>query len=350
MALFVFGAGATRGCSFVDPSTHPCIPPLDRDFFTQLQRIRGRKHQKLVSDVMGDVVRLFGTNFDVTMETVFTTVEHTRRMVKLTGGSRDFNEAELAEISSRLKQAIAAVFEESLCIQKNNRTTRRPRTCNWHRRFIQNCLRRGDVIISFNYDCILDYSLKHFGSGKWNAHKGYGFKLQPGGRGLAGESFWQPEKPTSPDLTVKLLKLHGSLHFQIDDVDDTSSALELKERPYTRQGGDLKFSIIPPEWHKRFDKGVFAHLWKQASDSIYDAEHIVLVGYSLPPTDLHSTALFRTSVRKDRLKSLVVVNPNQEARKRARTVLQRGIAEQTRVLSFDSLGELVAADRAVWRI
>ena len=39
MALFVLGAGATRGASFVDPVKNPCLPPLDLDFYAQLQRI-----------------------------------------------------------------------------------------------------------------------------------------------------------------------------------------------------------------------------------------------------------------------------------------------------------------------
>ena len=29
MALFVLGAGATRGASFVNPANNPCLPPLD---------------------------------------------------------------------------------------------------------------------------------------------------------------------------------------------------------------------------------------------------------------------------------------------------------------------------------
>lgn len=114
MALFVFGAGATRGCSFVQPTKSPCIPPLDRDFFTQLQRVSNQKHQKLVRAVMQDVVELFGPNFDFTMETVFTTLEHTIRMLKTTGKHRDFKVADLQAKRDRLKQAIAVILEDSL--------------------------------------------------------------------------------------------------------------------------------------------------------------------------------------------------------------------------------------------
>jgi hypothetical protein len=350
VTLFVFGAGATRGCSFVDSNKRPCLPPLDRDFFTQLQRIRHKKHQSLVTGVIRDVVRLFGTNFDATMENVFTTVEHTRRMIKLTGGNRDFNDADLEEMSNRLRQAIAAVFEEALCRRSGGRATRDPRPCSFHGRFVREHLKAGDAIVSFNYDCVLDFTLKEHGLGKWNPHRGYGFKLRPGGRGLTGDKFWEPKISAAPGKSVRLLKLHGSLHFKIDDIAVADSPVNLKNRPYTKQKGQVQFSIIPPEWHKRFDEGVFGHLWKQASDAIYEAEHIVFVGYSLPVTDLHSTALFRTSVKTAKLKSLVIVNPDRDARRRTRAVLQRGLNETTRVLSFDSLAEFVAVDRAVWSL
>ena len=52
MALFVLGAGATRGASFVDPVKNPCLPPLDLDFYAQLQRIANSKHQKTVREVI----------------------------------------------------------------------------------------------------------------------------------------------------------------------------------------------------------------------------------------------------------------------------------------------------------
>ena len=76
MAVIILGAGATRGCSFVDESKDPSCPPLDGDFFTQLQRISNSKHKKLIQEVMKDTVEIFGSNFNVTMETVFTTLEH----------------------------------------------------------------------------------------------------------------------------------------------------------------------------------------------------------------------------------------------------------------------------------
>lgn len=181
MALFVFGAGATRGASYVDPRKHTCLPPLDRDFFTQLQRIGNPKHKTLITDVLKDVIELFGANFDSTMETVFTTLEHTIRMIKTTRENRDFKLQDLEAKRDRLQQSIAAVLEESLTSKKGRSSSLKARECRQHRDFVERVLKHKDTIISFNYDCLLDFTLKRRGSHKWNAHYGYGFNLGPKG-------------------------------------------------------------------------------------------------------------------------------------------------------------------------
>lgn len=101
MAVFVFGAGATRGCEFVDPKKNPCLPPLDDDFFTQLQRIRNKKHKALVISVIKDVVLLFGKNFNVTLEMAYATFDQTRRMLLATRETHDFKVADLDGMQTR---------------------------------------------------------------------------------------------------------------------------------------------------------------------------------------------------------------------------------------------------------
>ena len=349
MALVVLGAGATRGASFVDANKDPCLPPLDGDFFTQLQRVRNPKHHPLISEVMADVVELFGQNFDATLETVFATLENTIRMLQVTGENRDYKSSQLKEKRTRLKQAIAVVLEDSLANKYQDGTSSlTPRECDHHATLVKDILRPNDTIISFNYDCVIDFALRAHGQEKWHPRYGYGLFLGSHGSKLTGDDFWKPEKPGTNSKTIYLYKLHGSLNFQFDDELDEKSGTTLKQRPYTKQQGNLQFSIIPPEWNKAYDKGPFTRLWKHAASAINQAEHIVMIGYSLPTTDLHATALFRTSVRKARLKSLVLVNPDSDARRRARSVLQRGFNASTKVLSLDTMSAFSALDRAVW--
>jgi hypothetical protein len=272
MALFVLGAGATRGCSFVDPIDDPCLPPLDADFFTQLQRIQNTKHQTLITAVMKDVVDLFGFNFSVTMENVFTTLEHTLRMLEVSGESRDFKKADLKEKRDRLVQAVSIVLEESLTQRgRTGGSTLDIKVCECHSKLVQEHLIPRDDIISFNYDCVIDYALKENGDNKWNAKHGYGFPLGSHSSRFKGYSFWQPASPSLKPESIHLYKLHGSLHFKTA-VTTSKTVVTLKQRPYTHQKGNLKFSIIPPEWHKSYDKGIFSNIWANGAKAINHAE------------------------------------------------------------------------------
>lgn len=352
MALIVLGAGATRGASFVeDPQDGSiCLPPLDGDFFTQLQRVANPKHEDTITEVLKDVVSLFGHNFRVTLETVFTTIEHTLRVVNATKGTAGWNPADLEKKRVRLRQAIAAVMEESLTtdISTGSGRGRHLRECKHHKSLVEK-LKASDAIISFNYDCLIDYALKQHGKGKWNARYGYGLPMPKGkGSHIKGEKQWTHNGTRKPNKnrTVRLLKLHGSIHF----LSQAKGLFSLKQRPYTRQHGNLQFEIIPPEWNKRFDAGVFRKLWGIARDKIHKATTIVVIGYSFPLTDLHTSALFRISVSKEKLKRVIIVNPDAEARRRTRDVLRRGFSPDTRVLVFDRLSDFATVGRTLWDV
>lgn len=347
MRLFLFGAGATRGASFVSIKDNACLPPLDNDFFTQLQRIKNPKHDAIIKDVIRDVTSIFGTNFQLTLETVFSTLENIIRMVKTAGEKRDFKVEELEKMRINLLQAIAAVLEESLAVKlhptkqqsvRKNPSSLKHQECTFHAKLVK-LLVPSDNLISFNYDCLLDDALRDHGNLKWNAQYGYGFPLRKHGL-LKGFEYWQPKSPASKDNTIKLFKLHGSLHFKFK-----GKILTLKERPYTKQKGNLQFEIIPPEVRKDFDEdgSKFSKLWKQAGSSIHKAKTLVIIGYSFPRTDLHSTALFRVSLKKNGLEKLIIVNPDKQARMRTREVLIRGISSRTRIMVFDSLRDLIEA-------
>lgn len=351
MALFVLGAGATRGCSFVDPKSDPCLPPLDGDFFTQLQRVGNPKHRQLITEVMSNIVDLFGPNFETTMEQVFTTLEHSIRMLAVTREVESRVGAELKSERDRLVQAIAVALEDSLTVRDTEgHSSHKPRSCEHHKRLVSERLSPRDDLISFNYDCVLDYALTQHGRGKWNPRYGYGFVLGARGSRLTGDEHWMPPGfVVAQNRTVHLLKLHGSLHFVVGGAQGRER-VQLKKLPYARKKGNLKFTIIAPESHKAYDKGVFTNLWRRAAQAIRRAEHIVVIGYSMPQTDAHATALFRTSLQPQRLKSVVVVNPDRNARHRIRTVLQRGFHRETRVLSFEKMEHFVAAPREIWEL
>lgn len=359
--VVVLGAGATRACSFVDSGKFTCLPPLDGDFFTQVQRVPDQKHRALVTSLVRDTVDLFGHNFTLTLEAAFTTVEHSLRMLEATrSSSATSRKKELRSQRDRLLSALSMVLEASLVERNSGRPTHEARDCCHHQKLVCDVLQPGDAIISFNYDCMIDDALRRHGANKWNAHHGYGFKLGPRGTDLQGDDYWSPKDlngvSTASDKasTIRVHKLHGSLHFRFDEPTGrarkkTRPSVVLKSRPYTKQRGTPRFSIIPPESNKAYDKGLFAGLWRGAAQSLSDAKHLVVVGYSFPATDLHSASLFRNSLKRNSLRSLVVVNPDPAARRRTREVMQRGFSADTRVLSFKSMDEFLATQTTVWR-
>ena len=72
------------------------------------------------------------------------------------------------------------------------------RTCPVHDAVVSRWLRPGDVVISFNYDLIMDASLAL--SGEWNEKDGYGFE--------SDSTLLYPTQPA-----YLLLKPHGSLNW-----------------------------------------------------------------------------------------------------------------------------------------
>lgn len=330
--LIVFGAGATRGASF--GYTPECQPPLNRDFFTQLQRIT-HKHNKLVKEVVADVIELFDSNFQLTLEEYFTQLEFLSATAGLATSTTRKAAGDLARKRDRLMAALSAVLETST----NRAITSVGRGCEYHIRLVQS-LRPGDVLVSFNYDCVLDDALRRAGGSAWSALHGYGF---PPRRTVVGSAYWDSPTPAiTPNETIYLLKLHGSLNWQLPAGD--AAEIYLKQRLH-QQYGTPRFTIIPPEWNKGArEQPVFNLLWRRAFNAIQRAEQIAIVGFSFTPTDLHVESLFRLALAKSKLRTLVIANPSFEDRQRIRRVFAGSLAANgTVVRQYDSLQAMVAA-------
>lgn len=351
--VFVLGAGATRGCSFVGDmkSKGQCLPPLDTDFFTQLQRVSSAAHSKRINRLISGLVKWFGPNYALGMEQVFCHLEHAERMLRHLGAQAKSEYQQVTELKNDLEQSIGIILGESLTnVPGGGKGSYELRECDWHDKLITRLADRGDGFITFNYDCVLDDSLRRCGADKWNPHYGYGIKLGAKGKGLTGDAYWTPPSVSMPtrDQTIQVHKVHGSLHFKVGVSDFT-----LKQRPYGNthsQTGDMHFSIIAPESSKAYDKGHFGQTMQNAHSSLRGANRLVVIGYSLPPSDQHAEALFRFGVKKRALDSLVIVNPDRAARRRIRSAVQAGLKPSTRVLSFDHLQEFAQADETIWKL
>jgi hypothetical protein len=323
------GAGATRGASFVKDS-FGALPPLDRDFFTQAQRMSAAKPRFLLETLIRDVVGMFGSNFSLTMEGYLTRLEQLSNVLSdyRFRGWQPANRFQ--DMRENFLQVLAALLDEAI---------RREPKCLYHRRLVEQ-LSREDVICSLNYDWLIDYTLMRFAANKWNPKTGYGVYTYSQGRRGAGTRYWAckdaSDQPIFSWRTIYLLKLHGSMNWFPVPSERNPPRLELRQR-WWHQKGRLKFEIAPPEWNKPTRSGVYVPVWRKARNSLINAKALIFVGYSLPETDLPVQALLTVERSPQPLKLLVIVNPDQEARQRIRSVLYRRLDQQTRILSFDYL-------------
>ena len=322
----IIGAGATRGASFV-PLSSQIFPPLDSDFFTQAQRLRGGEPSQLMQSLVGSAVRIFGRNFRLTMEGFLTQIEYLANIFDDYKQRGRPAKNPYKEVREEFLQVLATLLHESIGSAP---------ACDYHASLI-NMLEGRDTILSFNYDCTIDHNLRLGGSRKWNARTGYGYPCY-----AKTATKWNPGTPAREDRTLLLLKLHGSLNWApFGGESDGPDRLRLKER-WWRQHGDARFEIVPPEWNKvQIRQGVYKEIWRKARHRVANCDCMMFVGYSLPATDLPAQALFRVDAWKAKsLKLLVIANPDREARRRIREVVRRRLNEETRVLTFDSFKEV----------
>jgi hypothetical protein len=337
--LVVLGAGATRGACFsAEAFTPMCDPPLNADFFTQLQRITGPKRRRdLVSSIIKDVVGLFGANFSLTLEDYYTQLEFLAEAIKLSpAGGGGLSVADLRENRERLLAAVSLVLEVS-----TDAAIRTAGGCDHHEALV-NALKPKDTVISFNYDCVLDHALRQSTTGVWSAKYGYCF---PRPNRINGHQYWDAQPaPAATNQSVHLLKLHGSLNWQLPPHSDPDGEIKLKQRLHT-QYGVPRFTIIPPVWNKAVaDDPVFRVLWTNAERAIRAARHVAVVGFSFVPTDLPVESLFRVALAKaPQLRTLVIANPSREDRERVREVFARSLQGGAVVRQYESFEAFVTA-------
>lgn len=189
-------------------------------------------------------------------------------------------------------------------------------------RFIK-CLTGDDIIITFNYDILIDYFLKENGF-----IPQYGMEFQH-----------KNEEVNQKKTHIPLFKLHGSLNWTIcpqcqkpswNEYDkflerSNSNSIDLNKMKfsnkfetrnhricYRNEKHEIKIFeetlIIPPTWNKH-DYRYIRELWLKASENIKTANRIIFIGYSFPQSDIYFKYLLLSSLPKDNY-SVEVIDPN----------------------------------------
>ena len=184
-------------------------------------------------------------------------------------------------------------------------------------------------IITFNYDLGLDYYLQY-------NKIPFDYSLNEAG--------------VAKKAGVSYLKLHGSINWGScsgEHCKEITFPSELRREtqenysivPIISKLKDAKCVcgepidedpfIVPPTWNKTaFDEQI-EQVWKRAASELNDAEHIFVLGYSLPSTDLFFNYLFALGVdMRTILKGFYVRNIDPIVEERFESLLGSGIDQR----------------------
>ncbi|AXR70068.1 SIR2 family protein [Leptospira mayottensis] len=161
--------------------------------------------------------------------------------------------------------------------------------------FKKNNVAINNTFLSFNYDTVLENSI-------WNL----GYKVNYGIKGFDALS-----ELHDSNTGIKVLKLHGSINWKLKPG---SSGLFIQAfRNYdeaSKSKGDR--ILLPPTWQKTFS-GHLQFVWNNAISAISTATRLVIIGFSIPETDIHFKYLLSAGLQDNiSLREILFVNPMEE--------------------------------------
>jgi len=332
-AVVILGAGASRGAECFEGSLLP--PPLDTDFFSLLERIQHR--DRALKQLLEFVKSEFGEASFPRMEELFTQIEALSEFhenLNITPGPR------ITRYRKHLDTFVANIARFFKHVFTDPGTgTHTHKICGYHDRLAE-LLHAEDAIVTFNYDCLMDDALRRKAGRTWDAKISYGFDIAPQSIYSWNSASLTGRPPRKP---VALLKLHGSLNWD-RSRGSTAADLVLRTDPYTHIDRAAA-EVIPPVWDKTISEDeVLNHIWKDARRTLPTGPVLIVIGYSVPPTDLLSQALIRVAASEraenQKISHLIVVNPSIDARHRLIRLVQGGMNSATTIIEMDAMSEL----------
>jgi NAD-dependent SIR2 family protein deacetylase len=250
------------------------------------------------------------------LESIFASFE----MAQILGRLGNFSKGDIPNLLPSLRRLIVKTLEHKLTFPINNKVIKPPYP---YSRFIslisylkkQVQPQHSIAIITFNYDLALDYAF-YFHSMEINYALGDGEETN----------------------TIPLLKLHGSMNWGYCPVckeivpwrlkeffikyppiiypNETYQRLEIGSRisgniHECKNPMDSEPVLVPPTWNKSEYHQKLTSVWARAAKELSEAENIIVIGYSLPPTDQFFNYLYALgSTGETLLKRFLVFNPD----------------------------------------
>lgn len=324
-ANVILGAGASRGASCFEKTW--AQSPLDADFFNQIDRLKATAQGAVLQELTEFARSEFNAADWLGMETFFTQLEALDEFYTSLNIDRGPKVRSYKKILEKYPTFLAATFRALEAIVGGEGLR-----CDYHEA-LAGALRAGDSVISLNYDCFFDRALRGRAGKRWNAQEGYGVRVQ------AGHEAWHDHSGRGriANSPIKLLKVHGSLNW-----DRGNGVLRLREDPY-EDGAREKSEIIPPVWNKQISNDdIVSGIWKDARNTLRVGPVLVVVGYSVPDTDVLTQVLLRvaTSESGKTLSHLISVNPDDSAHEKLRKTVGPALTKRSTIIELNRWEEL----------
>jgi SIR2-like domain len=179
---------------------------------------------------------------------------------------------------------------------------------------------RRDTIITFNYDLLIEQALRNLG-----IPFEYGFRNEL--PEYDSSSFCSRE---SNSREIGLLKLHGSLNWAVrENAGDKMTVFGTYDDVRKES---LNPMLLPPTWQKVF-RPQLSEVWDMAVRELQDATRIIILGYSMPPTDLHFKYLLAAGLEANNsIRQIWTVNVDRDLPSRFSNVFRPEI--QSRLVHY----------------
>ncbi len=348
--VFILGAGASVSTG----------APIMKDFFQKSKHLRRRRRLDVYEgdfDVVNyarNILRRakIKSRLDIdNLEEIYTALE----MVEIIDGIDELT-AEQAKVTQQsLNNLIAITLEQSIQFPVVQQTgdfrtiepTKAYRKLAAEAEAIRSRNSRFPItFITFNYDIAFDFAL-HYEDVKF--------------------SYCFDEK--NHHRSIKYFKLHGSLHWALDQNTKTLIDANLDFSDLENLGFDLHEAkhvcirvdrglwgeqfehvahfpfIVPPTGNKPYLHSLLKPIWKEAAASLRSAEIIIVIGYSFPQTDQFFRNFFALStIGPADLEKILIVDPSEQAYKELCKIISPDLHNKIEYLqqTFDESVEEIA--------
>lgn len=338
--LYIIGAGCSRNYSQSKHRIKGLRSPLNTDFFKMAHRVienTGMKNDSFfteeIRNLIATIAPLYGynrqdrdflENRELTLEDVMTLIDINDRLF-----------APFASPQNRLTESRELHAVKELLVRTIDYALLGP-PCGKHNNLAKK-MHSGDIVLSFNYDILLDIAL--FNLGKMTD---YGYRMNFSKVNLDGN--WLIPKETQSEIT--LLKLHGSLSWVRCGFCGALLLYQYKKHtmigteefrcPRCSAGEDYaRRVLVPPVQSKDYGDRDIAFLWILADKLLRDMSQIICIGYSFPNSDFDMISLMRRlRGRQSEMPEVDFVSPDHKAKKRAENLFGKEVRQFKNLLDY----------------